>query len=448
MVTSQLREVVGLPAVAGRRAVLAAAAIDSLGSGLFLPFAVLYFVRTTSLPLTAVGAGLSAAAAAVIALVPLAGMAVDRFGAVRCVVAANVLQAAGFAGYLWVGSWWQLVLFTLLAAAGRRLFWTGNGGFVALVSGPGEQTRWFALLRALQNGGLALGGALAAVGAAAGTRTAYHLLVLGNVASFLLAGLLIGRWWRTAGSASRPATRGPRRSGTARRQAGRQARSAAGAGYRAVLADRPFMLLVTAGFVFVLCGLVIDVLLTVYVTGPLHRPAWLASLLFTLNGVLVVTAQTIVTRRTECHRPSTMLQLSTALWAIAFLILWALAVVPAAAVVPGLVVALLAVTAAEIVCMPILNSLALTLAPPGQRGRYFAVQGLTWVGPQAIAPAVFTWLLTHGTAWPWITLITACAASTGVLMRLRRALPAGIDQPAGVDQAAGIDRPEPDGGPV
>lgn len=438
MVTSQLREVVGLPAVAGRRAVLAAAVIDSLGSGLFLPFAVLYFVRTTSLPLTTVGTGLSAAAAAVIAVVPLAGMAVDRFGAVRCVVAANLLQAAGFLGYLWVGSWWQLVLFTLLAAVGRRLFWTGNGGFVALVSGPGEQTRWFALLRALQNGGLALGGALAAAGAAAGTRTAYHLLVLGNVASFLLAGLLIGHWWRTAGAASHPAARSAWRSGTARSRA----RAGGSAGYRAVLADRPFVLLVTASFVFVLCGLVIDVLLTVYVTGSLHRPAWLASLLFTLNGVLVVTAQTIVTRRTERHRPSTMLHLATALWAIAFLVLWALAVVPAAAVVPGLVVALLAITAAEIVCMPILNSLALALAPAAQRGRYFAVQGLTWVAPQAITPAVFTWLLTHGTAWPWITLITACAASTGVLMRLRRALPAGIDRPAGTG------RPEPDGGPA
>lgn len=79
--------------------------------------------------------------------------------------------------------------------------------------------------------------------------------------------------------------------------------------------------------------------------------------------------------------------------------------------------------------MPILNALALARAPVGQQGRYFAVQGLTWVGPQAIAPAAFTWLLAQGTAWPWITLVTACAVNTLVLTRLHRALPADTDQP-------------------
>lgn len=104
MAVSRLRNTLGLPHVAGRRLVLAAAVIDSLGSGLFLPFAVLYFLRTSPLPLATVGAGLSAAAAGVIVLVPVAGLAVDRFGAGRCVVAANLLQATGFVGYLWVGA--------------------------------------------------------------------------------------------------------------------------------------------------------------------------------------------------------------------------------------------------------------------------------------------------------------------------------------------------------
>ena len=124
-----------------------------------------------------------------------------------------------------------------------------------------------------------------------------------------------------------------------------------------------------------------------------------------------------------------MLHVSTALWAVALLVLWVLAVAPAVAVLPGLLVAILAVTGAEIVCMPILDSLVLALAPGEQRGRYFAVQGLTWVAPQAIASAAFVWLFTHGTAWPWITLIAACTANTGVLTRLRHIMPAGIDRP-------------------
>lgn len=428
MVTGQVREVMGLPRANGRRTVLIAAVVDSLGSGLFVPFAVLYFLRTTSLPLVTVGVGLSVAAAAVIVLVPLTGMAVDRFGAIGCVVAANLLQAAGFLGYLWVTMTWQLMLFALLVAAGRRLFWTANGAFVALVSDPGEQTRWFALLRALRNGGFAFGAALAAAGAVVGTPAVYHLLVVGNAVSFLLAGLLVACWCRSAArhpsaTADQTVVRIPPR--TTRRGVFR----VRGVGYRGVLRDHPFLLLVVANFVFVLCGLVLDVLLTIYVTGPLHRPAWLPSLAFTLNGVLVVAAQTTVTRRIQRYRPTSMLYLSTALWLAAFLVLWLLALAPAAAIVPGLLVAILAVTAAEIVCMPILNSLALALAPAGQRGRYFAVQGLTWVVPQAIAPAAFTWLFTQGTTWPWISLIIACAVNIGVLSRLHRILPVDIDRP-------------------
>lgn len=206
------------------------------------------------------------------------------------------------------------MLFALAVAAGRRLFWTGNGAFVALIADDGERTRWFGLLRALRNGGFALGGGLAAAAAAVGTPSAYHLLVVGNAASFLLAGLLVARWWRNATTVD---SRAPR---TAYRGSGAR-RNRFGFGYRAVLTDHPFMLLVTANFLFVLCGLVVDVLLTVYVTGALHRPAWFASLLFTLNGVLVVAAQTVVTRHTERHRPTRMLQLAAALWASALAVL-------------------------------------------------------------------------------------------------------------------------------
>lgn len=404
--------VLGLPNVAGRRAVLVAAVIDSIGSGLFVPFAVLYFVRTSSLSLTTVGAALSIASAAVITVTPLTGQAVDRFGAKRCVVAANALQTSGFIGYLWVDKAWQLVAFALLVAAGQRLFWTANGAFVALVSAPTDRTSWFALLRALRNGGFAFGGAVAALTAALGTTTAFHLLVIGNAASFVLAGLLVANW-TPAAPTDEPSIREAEHK----------------TGYRGVLADRPFLLLVAANFLFVLCSLVITVLLTIYVTGPLHRPAWLAGLLFTLNGLLVVTAQTVITRRTRHQRPTTMLHLTTMLFVGAFLVLWSLLAAPGALVVPGLLLAILAISAAQIICMPILNSLALGLAPPEQQGRYFAVQGLSWVGPQAIAPAMFTWLLAKGTEWLWLALLAACAVTMLVVSRLSHTAPGDIDQP-------------------
>jgi hypothetical protein len=348
-------------------------------------------------------------------LVPIAGWAVDRYGATGCVVAANALQMFGFLGYVRVSTLWQLVVFSLAVATGQRLFWTANGGFVAMVADAGEQARWFVLLRALRNGGFAVGGALAALALGLASETAYHALAVVNAASFLAAGLLTVVWSRR--SPRRQALRVHHVRPAPRRRSG----------YRAVFTDRAFVLLVSVNFLFVLCALVLDVLLTVYVTSTLHRAAWLAGLLFTLSGVLVVATQTMVTLRTERHPPARVLQLAGALWAISFALLWALARSPTSAVLPGLITAIVCFTAAETLSMPTLNVVVVSLAPADQQGRYFAVQGLTWIGPQTIAPAAFTWLLDQGTAWPWLTLITACGLSFVLLARLHRALPAGSD---------------------
>lgn len=422
---SGLRERLGLPAVSGRRCLLAAAIIDSLGTGLFVPFAVVYFLNTTRLSLTTVGLGLSAASALALLSVPLLGSVVDRFGAVPVILLSNLVQLAGFVAYLWVTDLWQLIVFALVVSVGQSMFWTANGAMVDLAADPGDRPRWFSMMRALRNGGLAMGGALASAAVAFGGRNGYHALALVNAVSFLAAGLLIAAWART--SKPRRAAR-QARTQQARTQ---QAPTATGQpGYRAVLADRAFLLLTAINFVFVLCTFVITVLLSVYLTRSLHRPAWLAGLLFTLSAILVVGVQTLVTRRTERHRATRMLQLAGALWAFSFVLMWAAAAVPAPVAITGLIIAIVCYTGAETVCLPTVSVLALALAPPQRQGRYFAVQQLAWSGARVVAPAAFTWLLGRGEQWPWVALILACAVTSLALVKLRHMLPADLDLPS------------------
>jgi hypothetical protein len=54
----------GLPDTTGQRTFLVAMLVDTLGSGAFVPFTLLYFRITTDLSLTAIGLGLTVAAAA------------------------------------------------------------------------------------------------------------------------------------------------------------------------------------------------------------------------------------------------------------------------------------------------------------------------------------------------------------------------------------------------
>jgi MFS family permease len=81
-----------LPHIRGAGSFVVATLIDTLGTGLFLPFSLLYFHRVIGLPLSTVGVALSLAAIITVPMVPLSGMLVDRFGAKRVVLASQFLQ--------------------------------------------------------------------------------------------------------------------------------------------------------------------------------------------------------------------------------------------------------------------------------------------------------------------------------------------------------------------
>jgi MFS family permease len=397
MVTA-LRDSLGLPNVHGRRRLLGAMLVDSLGSGLFLPFAIVYFVKTSTMSAATVGLGLSAAGLLALPVSPLVGPVVDRFGPKQIVLASNALQAAGFIAYLWVGAIWLLIPFAFITRAGQNMFWTANGALVTLAADPGERARWFALMRMLRNAGSGLGGLLAAVSVSAGSAAGYHALVIANAVSFLAAAaFLLG--WSPAGSAAVP----PPAPDPAPRAAERRA------GYRSMLADRAFLALMLLNVMLVLCATALTVTLSVYLIHNLHKAAWLAGILFAFNTVIIVVAQSKITLATERRRPARVLQFASAMWAVAFLIAWLATPMPDWLAVPVLflVVALWAI--GQDVYSPSMNAFVAGIAPAEGRGRYYAVLQLTWGIARTIAPAVFLGLLARGSQWLWITLL-GCSA--------------------------------------
>jgi MFS family permease len=66
-----------------RRLLIAAMLVDTLGGGLLSPFELIYALKIAGLSLTSAALILSVAAAAGIAVGPVAGVAVDRIGPAR-----------------------------------------------------------------------------------------------------------------------------------------------------------------------------------------------------------------------------------------------------------------------------------------------------------------------------------------------------------------------------
>ncbi|WP_180923649.1 hypothetical protein [Nocardioides marinisabuli] len=98
--TTTWAERLGWPSLGDHRRFVTAIAIDAVGSGVFMPVSVLYFLATTSLGLVEVGAALSLSALLALPVGPLLGGVVDRFGAKVVLLAGNALQGVGFLAYL------------------------------------------------------------------------------------------------------------------------------------------------------------------------------------------------------------------------------------------------------------------------------------------------------------------------------------------------------------
>lgn len=165
-----------------------------------------------------------------------------------------------------------------------------------------------------RNAGYGIGGLLASVALGLGGQGTFRFLAAVNALSFFAAAVLYLRWQPPA-----------RATGTTPSTAGQPAASQLRPpGYRTVLADWRLWRVTGVNLIFVLCASALPVLLAVYLVDVLHQPAWLAGVMFAVNTLLVVAAQTTVTARTRNRPAPWSLQLAGAAYVISFVILWAL----------------------------------------------------------------------------------------------------------------------------
>jgi MFS family permease len=385
-------EMLGMPNVSGRRRLVVAVAVDSLGSGLFLPFSLIYFVKAHHLSLVSVGAALSLAALAAAAASPVGGLLIDRLGPRSVVVLSNLLRAFAFLGYPMADQTWLVAVLAAVVAWGDNVFWPATGALTTVVADPGQRPRWFAMNRTLQNAGLGLGGLCAGLLLTRNGEFGYQALVVINAFSFLCAAGLVGSWRRTGNDIQRhnawPATKG--------------------GGYRMVVRDHSFMFLVAVNTLFALCHLTLTALLPVYLTIFLHGPSWLPAALFSLNTILVVLAQMTVSRLTEFYNRIGVLRLAARTWAVSFIAFALLAVGPEWWMLCGAGVGVVIFTVAEMLHLPASSTLVAEMSSEGLCGRYMSFNQLSWSIAGIVGPIMFTGLPSLSPTLPWTVLVGCC----------------------------------------
>ncbi len=392
--------------------------LSAVGSGMTLPFFVVYLHRVRGIELGLAELALATIAFASLAGNPTGGLLTDRAGARRAVVAGSVVAAAGTASIAFVSEPW--VAFAAAAATGFGLavFWPAFDSLLAITVSPEQRSSVFAVRHATLNAGFGIGGLIAAAivvdFASVGT---FQLLYLLDAASFLA---LVPVLLAVKGIGGRPEPEAG---------AARPAR-----GYREVLADRVFLRAVGLTVVLFAVGYAqMNAAFPAFATQPGGISARGLAVASAVNPLAVTLLQLPVLRLAQGHRRTAAVFLVFVLWAMT----WAVTLIAGGLGGGAAAVALFAAAVAifalgETFLSPALAPLVNDLAPDRLRGRYNAVYTLGLTTGYILGPAIAGAVLGAGHARVFfLALIAACGAGALGALELRRRLPPGVDLVAG-----------------
>lgn len=399
-----MRERFGIPDVGSHRRFVLALTIDALGSGVFGPVAMLYYLAVSNVSLARIGLAISISAAIAMPLVLVVGHLVDQVGARRILLVSNLIQAVAYIGALWATSFVGILVVTTTAAVGQACFWGSYSPTVAEISHAGERELWFGFIGALRNLGLALGGLLAGIAVAVGTHTAYHLVVIANAISYLAAfGLLASE-----GAASRA----------------RPVRSSEDKSHWAVaLRDRDYRLVVGANLLYAVASLALTYAMPVYAVHVLALPGWLAGAVYIVNTVIVAFGQGIVVANMRGHVRRNIVIAGNVAFAAGFVIMAIAGRVSVSAAVVAVLLGTAVYTFGEVLCGPPLTTIAVDSRPAAVRGRYLGLYQVSWNVAGIVAPAGFAWLLEHSVTGVWWVLIAVTVLGALMTALMARRLP-------------------------
>ncbi|MFF3153682.1 MFS transporter [Streptomyces sp. NPDC057910] len=417
--------------IAGERRMLVAMAVDATGSGMYVPFSLVFFHHVTGLGFATVGLVLTAVGLVGLGALPLAGAAVDRYGAQRVQLFLYGVRGTGFLLYPFAHSLPAFAAVALATAFGDRAFPAVQQSLIGEVAQGADRDRLQASSRALRNGGLGAGSLLASLIVGLAGDAGFTAAAWLNAASFALAAVLM-RGVRVV--------RGVRGVRAERRVSAADAAKPA-AGYRQVFADRPFLGLTGVNFLNALGYSALSVLFPLYLTTWLRGPQAITGTAFTLNTVMCAAGGVVIAARVRAH--GARRTRSTALGSLLFAAAFAAQIVlgtfrPGSGIVLGgaLMVIVVLYTLGELVHSPSAGALSVAAAPEALRGRYLAAYQLSWSLSAAVAPSLFTALMSVDGRLPWALLVGTSLAAALMVVRLERVLPAGAVQVVQVAPAA------------
>ena len=391
--------------------VLGGDALSAVGSGLTLPFLLVYLHQVRGIGYGLAGLAVSSLAFGSVFGNLFSGVLTDRFGARQALMGGLAVAAAGPLAMAYAQSAWQAFAAAALIGFGAGVIWPSQDALLAQLVHADQRSAAFSVRYATMNAGLGLGALVAAAIVEVGHPGTFQAIYLLDALSFLLYAplLLLIPARPGAAHATDPEPRTT---------------------YREVLRDRNFLWLWALSALIVTVSYGMDsAAFPAFATRPGGISPAILGLAAAANTATVVGAQLFVLRFLRGRRRTKAVALAACTWALTWAIVLAagrLGGGPAAAA--GFIVAMAVFAIGECLLSPTLPAIVNDMAPPEAQGRYNGLGTLAWTTGFIIGPAISGAVFSRGWGTGLFTaLIPACGLAALLALRLGHRLPATID---------------------
>jgi MFS family permease len=387
------------------RLLLSIVVIEFVGTGLVLPFQVVYLHEVRGFALRDVGLLLGLSPLMGLLVVGPGGLMIDRLGPRRIVLAILGLMVAGNVGLAFSETRWQAAVALVLQGIAFGLSWPAFQSMIASVVPSELRQRYFGVNFTLLNLGIGIGGVVGGLLVDVERVETFQAIYLADAASYLPAlALLLGPLRRVGGPV-------------------RHHHDDAGesVSYLAVLRSPAMGALTLLGFVASFVGYSqLNAGMPAFARAVSEVSTRTLGFAFAANTVVIVLLQLVVLGRIEGRRRTRVIAAMGVVWAFAWLCLGLSGLVPGtwgAAVLVGACAAVFAL--GETLLQPTIPALVNDLAPDHLRGRYNALSSAAFQLAAVIAPAISGVLIGQALGEVYIGLLIVGSLLCGAIAIFR-----------------------------
>ena len=386
--------------------------VSAIGTGLTLPFLLVYYSRVRGIDIGVAGFAVSMIGFASLVGNPTGGALADRIGPRKALILGTIVSAVGAVGIAFVRDPWHAFAAAAAVGFGAAVAWPARDAFLAVAVTPEQRSSVFGVRHASFNAGLGIGGLVAAMIVDLSSAATFERIFIADAVTFVaFAVLLFFIRDPRGGQEAVPSdvTRGS---------------------YFRLFRDRVFIRIWVLSAVLITVGYgQFTAFFPAYVTGEGGLSAGSLAVIVAANTITVVLAQLVTLRVMEGHRRTRGIALMAVLWAATWVITLATGrLLSGGAAVAVFAVAMIVFAVGETLLSPTIPPLVNDLAPDDARGRYNGATTLAWTTGFILGPILAGLFLEAGRAGVLVAvLVGGCAVAAALAWDLERHLEAKVN---------------------